>query len=120
MAQELPTEAQPLLASHEALRATTLQVGKTKSLSAEGNLDQEHGLAASSIAGIGLQGPGGAAELSQLPLTPEDARSGGEIFPAGQYDQDQQQIDLRDVNSWRLRLADVSTVELLETQLVNA
>ena len=120
LAQELPTVAQPLLASHEALRATTLQVGKTKSLSAEGNLDQEHGLAASSIAGIGLQGPGGAAELSQLPLTPEDARSGGEIFPAGQYDQDQQQIDLRDVNSWRLRLADVSTVELLETQLVNA
>ena len=31
-----------------------------------------------------------------------------------------QQVDRRDLNSWRLRLAEVPTVELLETQLVNA
>jgi len=35
-------------------------------------------------------------------------------------DQDQQQVDLRTINSWRLKLADVSTVELLEVQLVNS
>ena len=35
-------------------------------------------------------------------------------------DQDLQQVDLRDRNSWRLTLAEVSSVELLETQLVNA
>ena len=35
-------------------------------------------------------------------------------------DQDLQQVDLREINSWRLNLAQVSTVEMLETQLVNA
>ena len=42
------------------------------------------------------------------------------LFPAGQLDQDLQQIDLRGRNSWRLQLHEVSSVELLETQLVNA
>ena len=44
----------------------------------------------------------------------------GHLFPEGQLDQDLQQVDLRDRNSWRLLLAEVSTVELLEVQLVNA
>ena len=35
-------------------------------------------------------------------------------------DQDLQQVDLRERNSWRLLLHEVSSVELLETQLVNA
>jgi NAD(P)-dependent dehydrogenase (short-subunit alcohol dehydrogenase family) len=43
-----------------------------------------------------------------------------EIFPRGRYDADQQQVDLRGVNSWRLTLGEVSTVEMLEVQLVNA
>jgi NAD(P)-dependent dehydrogenase (short-subunit alcohol dehydrogenase family) len=43
-----------------------------------------------------------------------------ELFPEGRLDQDLQQVDLRRTNSWRLLLADVSTVELLEVQLVNA
>jgi len=38
----------------------------------------------------------------------------------GQLDADLQQIDLRRQNSWRLGLAEVGTVELLEVQLVNA
>jgi NAD(P)-dependent dehydrogenase (short-subunit alcohol dehydrogenase family) len=41
-------------------------------------------------------------------------------FPVGKLDADLQQIDLRPVNSWRMRLADVPTDELLEVQLVNA
>jgi NAD(P)-dependent dehydrogenase (short-subunit alcohol dehydrogenase family) len=60
-----------------------------------------------------------AAELSQAELLPDDAPATG-LFPDGRLDQDLQQIDLREQNSWRLRLADVPTVELLETQLVNA
>ncbi len=60
-----------------------------------------------------------AAELSQAVLLPEDERA-GHLFPDGRLDQDLQQVDLREQNSWRLRLAEVSTVELLETQLVNA
>jgi NAD(P)-dependent dehydrogenase (short-subunit alcohol dehydrogenase family) len=42
------------------------------------------------------------------------------LFPAGSLDADQQQIDLRPVNSWRLTLAEVPAVELLEVHLVNA
>ena len=61
-----------------------------------------------------------AAELSQLVLHPEDARHDRALFPEHAFDADEQQIDLRKVNSWRLRLADVSTPELLEVQLVNA
>src|SRR4029077_20099396 len=60
-----------------------------------------------------------AAELSQLPLAPED-HAETSLFPSGRLDQDLQQVDLRDRNSWRLLLAEVSSIELLETQLVNA
>jgi NAD(P)-dependent dehydrogenase (short-subunit alcohol dehydrogenase family) len=41
-------------------------------------------------------------------------------FPIGMLDQDLQQIDLRDRNSWRLLMAEVPSVELLEVHLVNA
>jgi NAD(P)-dependent dehydrogenase (short-subunit alcohol dehydrogenase family) len=61
-----------------------------------------------------------SAELTQLALLPEDADVPSHLFPAGRLDQDLQQVDLRDRNSWRLTLAEVSSVELLETQLVNA
>jgi NAD(P)-dependent dehydrogenase (short-subunit alcohol dehydrogenase family) len=60
-----------------------------------------------------------AAHLSQAELLPDDAPS-ADLFPDGRLDQDLQQVDLREQNSWRLRLHEVSSVELLETQLVNA
>jgi len=65
-------------------------------------------------------GAAASAEISQLPLLPEDHLRQGHIFPDGLLDQDSQQVDLRQINSWRLNLAQVSTVEMLETQLVNA
>ena len=61
-----------------------------------------------------------SAELSQVPLLPEEMSDQAHLFPAGRLDQDLQQLDLRDRNSWRLLLAEVPTVELLEVQLVNA
>ena len=61
-----------------------------------------------------------SAQLSQAELLPEDLGGSGDLFPHGRLDQDMQQVDLRDRNSWRLTLAEVSSVELLETQLVNA
>lgn len=62
------------------------------------------------------------ARLSQLALTNEDHAIAGrmELFPHGQLDQDLQQVDMRDRNSWRMTLAEVPTVELLEVYLVNA
>jgi len=64
--------------------------------------------------------PTTAAALSQVRLLPEESHEQGHLFPEGHLDQDLQQVDLRDRNSWRFLLAEVSTVELLETQLVNA
>ena len=61
-----------------------------------------------------------APELSQVALTEEDLHTGSGIFPEGQLDADLQQVDLRSINSWRLPLDQVGTVELLEVQLVNA
>jgi NAD(P)-dependent dehydrogenase (short-subunit alcohol dehydrogenase family) len=61
-----------------------------------------------------------AAQLSQVPLLPEEFRAQADLFPVGRLDSDLQQVDLRGRNSWRLLLAEVSTVELLEVQLVNA
>ena len=61
-----------------------------------------------------------SAELSQVALLPEDDEPVGALFPVGRLDQDLQQVDLRGRNSWRLQLHEVSAVELLETQLVNA
>jgi NAD(P)-dependent dehydrogenase (short-subunit alcohol dehydrogenase family) len=61
-----------------------------------------------------------AAALSQVALLPDELEAQKSLFPQGQLDQDLQQIDLRDRNSWRLLLAEVPTVELLEVQLVNA
>ena len=61
-----------------------------------------------------------AASLSQIPLLPEDHVADAALFPQGRLDQDLQQVDLRGRNSWRLLLDEVSSVELLEVQLVNA
>jgi len=66
-----------------------------------------------------LQGAA-SAELSQVPLLPEDHDASLTLFPAGQLDADLQQVDLRAVNSWRLLAHEVPTIELLEVQLVNA
>jgi NAD(P)-dependent dehydrogenase (short-subunit alcohol dehydrogenase family) len=61
-----------------------------------------------------------SAELSQVPLLAEELLGQSHLFPEGRLDQDLQQVDLRGRNSWRLQMAEVPTVELLETQLVNA
>jgi len=59
--------------------------------------------------------------VPQLPLfQQEDAVIQRELFPQGILDQDLQQVDLRTHNSWRLLMAEVPTVELLEVHLVNA
>jgi NAD(P)-dependent dehydrogenase (short-subunit alcohol dehydrogenase family) len=61
-----------------------------------------------------------AAALSQVPLLPEELATRQELFPAGRLDQDLQQVDLRERNSWRLMMAEVPSIELLEVHLVNA
>ena len=72
----------------------------------------------SSDAGLGIHS---SAALSLVPYDLEPSREAEQqLFPAGKLDADLQQVDLRDINSWRLTLAQVDTSEMLEVHLVNA
>ncbi len=90
--------------------------------------ESNHGLLAytpgtpRSIDGKTTPAPGlfASAKMSQMPLLPDDLSCGTDVFPVGQLDADLQQVDLRAMNSWRMKLADVSTAEMLEIQLINA
>jgi NAD(P)-dependent dehydrogenase (short-subunit alcohol dehydrogenase family) len=113
----LPGPARDLLRAWETLRAR--EPGR-----AIGDRSGPQALAAAGTPHEGATpapvGLAEAARLSQALLLPEDAGPAGPLFPEGRLDQDLQQVDLRGRNSWRLLLADVSTVELLEVHLVNA
>jgi NAD(P)-dependent dehydrogenase (short-subunit alcohol dehydrogenase family) len=100
----LPPPAQRLLERHSAL-------------SGAGSMTSVHQTSADAGARVGLHQ---SSNLSQIPLVDEDLDAGIQLFPSGKLDADLQQVDLREVNSWRLALHEVSTVELLEVQLVNA
>lgn len=67
--------------------------------------------------GVGLRA---SARLSQIPYSYDTAVVDKEVFPTGKLDVDLQQVDLRTTNSWRLKLGEIPTPELLEVQLVNA
>jgi NAD(P)-dependent dehydrogenase (short-subunit alcohol dehydrogenase family) len=106
----LAPSARALLGSYETARASHSGGTAVPTLA-------DNGQVMSAVEMVGLTR---SAELSQVALLPEDQTTDVRLFPAGQLDQDQQQIDLRARNSWRLMLAEVSTVEMLEVQLVNA
>jgi NAD(P)-dependent dehydrogenase (short-subunit alcohol dehydrogenase family) len=97
----LPPATHALLDSYESLRGEAAAPGALTT----------------AATAVGIRDP---AALSQLALLEEDLERSTHIFPAGQLDADLQQVDLRRSNSWRLPLSEVSAVELLEVQLVNA
>jgi NAD(P)-dependent dehydrogenase (short-subunit alcohol dehydrogenase family) len=99
-AAELGADLRHVLRSDEALRAE--HEGRTSAA----------GLTRPAL----LTQVGGEADLLLAGAGPEAL----EIFPRGHLDQDLQQVDLRTVNSWRLPLHQVPTLELLEVLLVNA
>ncbi len=67
--------------------------------------------------GIGLSA---SARLSQIPYSIDNNLPSEEVFPVGKLDADLQQVDLRKTNSWRLKLGEIHTNEMLEVQLVNS
>ncbi len=67
--------------------------------------------------GVGLSS---SARLSQIPYVYDQDLSVEKVFPEGKLDADLQQVDLRDMNSWRLRLGEIQTSEMIELQLVNS
>ncbi len=116
--ERLPAEARGLLADFMEIK-NTLSLHARKTLSAP----EMAGEAALKITWSGkTQGIGllASAELSQVPYAYDDTSEEEKVFPAGKLDADLQQVDLRETNSWRLRLGEVETSELLELQLVNA
>ena len=103
----MPEQVRGLLGSYEGLRSAEMLPGDAATPATRDALGHAPGLTR-------------AAELSQLPLLPEELLAQQHLFPQGRLDQDLQQVDLREKNSWRLRMAEVPSVELLEVQLVNA
>ena len=67
--------------------------------------------------GIGLRA---SAKLSQIPYSFDNSLQTKEVFPEGELDADLQQVDLRKTNSWRLKLGEIETTEMIEVQLVNS
>lgn len=67
--------------------------------------------------GIGLRS---SAKLSQIPYSFDNTLVAQEVFPEGELDADLQQVDLRKTNSWRLKLGEIETTEMIEVQLVNS
>jgi NAD(P)-dependent dehydrogenase (short-subunit alcohol dehydrogenase family) len=107
----LPDDARRLLGGYEGLRGYHLLPDTAARSAGTPSLANHRGT---------LSGLTHAAQLSQVALLPEERRAQADLFPEGVLDQDLQQVDLRERNSWRLLLAEVSSVELLEVQLVNA
>ena len=106
----LPSALREPLASHDELRRTLDGA----------HLSGETGALVAASARAHGEGLLHSAALSQRRYLDEDYRDGETLFPANRYDEDRQQIDLREMNSWRLRMHEVETPELLEVQLVNA
>jgi NAD(P)-dependent dehydrogenase (short-subunit alcohol dehydrogenase family) len=111
--QDINTDAQILLKNHHDFKHELNQL-------TYGDLSTESALPVSwhgTGPGVGIRA---SAELSQVPYSFDSSLVAEEVFPVGKLDADLQQVDLRKTNSWRLRLGEIQTPEMLEVQLVNA
>jgi len=110
---ELPTAVREVLSDHQAC-LRELGAFSPKIENKEKNLPVTwHG----KQVGIGLSD---SARLSQIAYAGDESLATKEIFPTGKVDADLQQVDLRKTNSWRLKLGEIHTYEMLEVQLVNS
>jgi NAD(P)-dependent dehydrogenase (short-subunit alcohol dehydrogenase family) len=111
----LPKLAQSLLKDHASCleELSNLSLGASKTSENNSLPVSWHG----PEPGIGLRN---SAELSQIPYSFDNTLQTAEVFPEGELDADLQQVDLRNTNSWRLKLGEIETTEMIEVQLVNA
>lgn len=110
----LPPFAQELLEDHNDC------IQEIKALSIDTDKHENNRLSVtwqSPEPGIGLRA---SAKLSQIPYSFDNSLQTAEVFPEGKLDADLQQVDLRKTNSWRLKLGQIETPEMIEVQLVNA
>lgn len=108
----LPKQAQELLLDHtdclEELKVLTTGISSNQNMPVTWHGPEP---------GIGLRA---SAKLSQIPYSFDNALVATEVFPEGELDADLQQVDLRKTNSWRLKLGQIETTEMIEVQLVNS
>ena len=109
---ELPVDAQTVLREHQDC-LIELQLISNRTLDQSNLPVTWHG----NEPGIGLRA---SAQLSQIPYTFDNSLTTSEVFPEGKLDADLQQVDLRKTNSWRLKLGEIETLEMIEVQLVNS
>ncbi len=110
----LPQFAQDLLQDHKSC------LEELRSFSSEASNNKNNVLPVSwhgPEPGVGLRA---SAKLSQIPYSFDNSLSVKEVFPEGKLDADLQQVDLRKTNSWRLKLGEIQTTEMVEVQLVNS
>ncbi|MFH2044275.1 MAG: SDR family oxidoreductase [Pseudomonadota bacterium] len=110
---QLPVEAQTLLSDYHSC-LSRLKYGQTE------NVGREKALPVTwngTAPGVGLRM---SAQLSQIPYSYDNSLDVSEVFPAEKLDADLQQVDLRKTNSWRLKIGEIQTSEMLEIQLVNS
>ncbi len=108
----IPKYARDVLADHidclDALKVLTSGISSNKNIPVTWHGPEP---------GIGLRA---SAKLSQIPYSFDNSLIAEEVFPEGKLDADLQQVDLRKTNSWRLKLGEIETTEMIEVQLVNA
>ncbi|MGB0932851.1 MAG: SDR family NAD(P)-dependent oxidoreductase [Lishizhenia sp.] len=112
--EDLPKEAQDLLRKHNSC-AQQLNELTTNTTDTKNNTLSVSWHAPAP--GIGITS---SAQLSQIPYSFDNSLPTKEVFPEGELDADLQQVDLRKTNSWRLKLGQIETPEMIEVQLVNA
>jgi NAD(P)-dependent dehydrogenase (short-subunit alcohol dehydrogenase family) len=111
--KEFPVHVQSILGYHRRCieQITSMaKAGELKDIQLQVSWEEK-------LPGIGIRA---SAQLSQIPYRYDQDLDTKQIFPQGKIDADLQQVDLRTTNSWRLRLGEVETAEMLELQLVNA
>ena len=113
--QDMPAHVRSLIGAYEGLRGYSMLPEGANADGPATHVTEREPQALSDVAGLTH-----AAQLSQVRLLPEELAAQQALFPQGRLDQDLQQVDLRDRNSWRMLMAEVPSVELLEVQLVNA
>ena len=110
---QLPPNAQSLLGQYQTC-VSQLESGQTKQTGTKKDLAVTWDVSAP---GVGLRL---SAQLSQIPYAYDHSLDVPAVFPAAKLDADLQQVDLRTTNSWRLKLGEIHTSEMLEVQLVNS
>ena len=112
----LNSELQTLLTDYETCKMSLQQL-KISASQTPDSLSLVNPSWQNSKLGMGLTY---SAQLSLIPYSHNESVDQPDIFPAGKLDADLQQVDLRKVNSWRLKIGEIDTAEMIELQLINS